>query len=350
MGTVFSQPPLESSVALHGSRVFGASFQNEVNQDQADINRVAVGGRFLPDFFESFLQLDRGFSAFEKARAHVLSRQEYFDLEQTLPEDKLWLAQLAALSLDGPEDQHLFADAVRGMYKYMDRTLDDVSRANVAKALYDTITNGPDTYNGDVEVYRQDELGTWELSETATFTDKNIYGIERLLGCQQIFQDGSGIRVEFMEGLVVGALKALKEELSNVSEKITWKAEAAAVPEEPGDPGDPGEQNPAESVPANLLATEAIQRGILSEIAKLSDEVDMLITLTNRINCRALISLFDAQGVPIGTNESLITMMQKSHSDFEENIKTFIASFLERIEKTVDYIVPLVEDIRHYAN
>jgi hypothetical protein len=36
----------------------GILFQNSRNQDQTDINRAAIGGIFLPDFFEPFFKLD----------------------------------------------------------------------------------------------------------------------------------------------------------------------------------------------------------------------------------------------------------------------------------------------------
>jgi hypothetical protein len=338
---VFSYAPTESSVVLQKTDVLGATFQNEVTQDQADINRVAVGGRFLTDFFEPFLQLNRALDAFNKAKAHVLSRTEYFDVNEGAP---AWVTALEAFTLGEQEEN--FQHTIKYMYKYMDRTLDETSRGHIAKSLYNMLKSGGSTYEGNVEIRRLDGDGPWKNEDERPFSDKTIYALESLLGCQQIREDGEAIIVEVMHGSLEKNLLELKDQLEAAAsgETIVWKIEESSEEAVPGG----GDTNDEET--ATTLATAAMQKGILSEIARLAEEIEVLATLAGRVNSRALLNLFNKDGVPTNISESLITMMQQNHREFENDMKNFIATFLNRIEKTVDYLVPLVEKIGHYVN
>lgn len=103
-------------------------FQNAKNQDQADINRSAVGGTFFPDYFEEFFDFDNGINVFNR-RIRDLGDMAAIDGES--------IYDTTAFSPVGRNGD--FFTLIQNMRDYMDRTLTDDQRKSLLSTIYSLI-------------------------------------------------------------------------------------------------------------------------------------------------------------------------------------------------------------------
>ncbi|MDR1907554.1 MAG: hypothetical protein LBQ43_01695, partial [Holosporales bacterium] len=136
-------PELASLSALELTNLLGANFQARINQDQADINRAAVGGTFLPDFFEPFFHVERAIDAYNEI---VASFNAVYPGTTEVYKGTASTSVFEAVEKDGE-----FFTFVGNLRQYMSRTLvDKGERGGLLKAIYEATLKPEDPLEADV--------------------------------------------------------------------------------------------------------------------------------------------------------------------------------------------------------
>ncbi|MDR1597897.1 MAG: hypothetical protein LBR89_03090 [Holosporales bacterium] len=106
---------------------FPASYYHHANQDQADINRCAIGGTFLPDYFEPFLRADNAIRAVNRAITEFNTRFPSL-MDNATVDATAFFEQIDTSSFDG---------LIEALRVYMSRTATDEERDESLTTIFD---------------------------------------------------------------------------------------------------------------------------------------------------------------------------------------------------------------------
>ncbi|MDR0631337.1 MAG: hypothetical protein LBF66_02070 [Holosporales bacterium] len=129
----------------------GPTFQAGIIQNQTDINRRAIGGRFISDFFEYPLAFQSGVTALN----NIIQR---FNSHYVLRNGNITTtAKAAAAELPGSLETIIneisFAEGVSqlfdDMHRFLDPTIDDASRQTLYAKIYRASFNPADGVDGE---------------------------------------------------------------------------------------------------------------------------------------------------------------------------------------------------------
>ena len=306
-----SQAP--SSVAILNNDVFGSAFNQGFNQDQADINRTAVGGTFLPDYFEPALQVQRATYSLNSKINGFIDRNigAYFDVDGST---NTFLQSIADVDLPIPLE-----DLLLKMRLYMDRTITKAERDTVVSEIYTLLSQ-----TAEVTVDITTQVGVNPPETLATPITVNMF--ESIFGRDEVVTvDGDETTtVAAIEGSLVTLLKQIDTAISPTIAigDITWK------------------QNEGVDV-----ATKTIKDGVIFELLNLKETNSALISLVQRVDMNRVIGLFDGTGNLVNVDESLNDAINK-HNEESNDI---LMARLTQIDEVLGYITPMIKRIYNYT-
>ncbi|MDR1208030.1 MAG: hypothetical protein LBJ89_01620 [Holosporales bacterium] len=113
--------------------VLGPTFQASVNNDQANINRRAIGGRFFSDYFEYPLAFQRGVESFNA----LVERFNNTYGSYILKDDQPVFSIISLSACIGEERDGLLAS----MHRYLDPTIDTSTRDDLYSSISIAVDN-----------------------------------------------------------------------------------------------------------------------------------------------------------------------------------------------------------------